>query len=219
MKNHGFTLSEVLITLVIIGIIAAVTVPTLMANYKKQETSSRLKKFYSNLSQAVRLAEIENPGFMKSTYSARINDTANWWNDTIGKYMPVTKQENTSYVIKSTSDGDYTPDYIYTFNDGSFIAAFSTYKCVSGISFYYDINGQKSPNTSSKDVFYFHIGQYDESSQKIHLTKVCSGEGCTTRWNRNNTLKSCQNHIDYTSACTTLLQLDGWEVKDDYPWL
>ena len=41
--NEGFTLSEVLITLVIIGIIAAVTVPVIMANYKKAETAAKLK--------------------------------------------------------------------------------------------------------------------------------------------------------------------------------
>ena len=51
----GFTLAEVLITLVIIGVIAALTVPTLIQNTQKQEYVSALKKAYSTLSQAAQM--------------------------------------------------------------------------------------------------------------------------------------------------------------------
>ena len=51
-KLKAFTLAEVLITLVIIGVIAAMTIPTLMNNTNNQELVSRLKKTYSELSQA-----------------------------------------------------------------------------------------------------------------------------------------------------------------------
>ena len=47
--KYGFTLAEVLITLVIIGVIAAATIPTLINNTKKQEYVSSLKKTYSTL--------------------------------------------------------------------------------------------------------------------------------------------------------------------------
>ena len=50
--NFGFTLAEVLITLVIIGVIAAITVPTLINKTNNQEYVSKLKKAYSTLSQA-----------------------------------------------------------------------------------------------------------------------------------------------------------------------
>jgi len=53
MKKSGFTLAEVLITLVIIGVIAAMTVPTLMNNTNSQEFRSALKKAISALNQAV----------------------------------------------------------------------------------------------------------------------------------------------------------------------
>ena len=59
MKS-GFTLAEVLITLVVIGIIAAITVPVVMANHKRTETASKLKKFYATMSEAIKLSEIEN---------------------------------------------------------------------------------------------------------------------------------------------------------------
>ncbi len=43
-KKQTFTLSEVLILLVIIGFIAAITVPVMYNTYLKQETISKLKK-------------------------------------------------------------------------------------------------------------------------------------------------------------------------------
>ena len=55
MKKLGFTLAEVLITLVIIGVIAAMTVPTLMNNTNAQEFRSALKKAISGTNQALTL--------------------------------------------------------------------------------------------------------------------------------------------------------------------
>ena len=48
----GFTLAEVLITLGIIGVVVALTLPALIANHREKETVVRLKKAYSTLSNA-----------------------------------------------------------------------------------------------------------------------------------------------------------------------
>ena len=53
ISKAAFTLAEVLITLGIIGIVAALTMPALIANYQKQVTLNGLKKAYSQLAQAV----------------------------------------------------------------------------------------------------------------------------------------------------------------------
>ena len=58
--KFGFTLAEVLITLGIIGIVAAMTMPTLIQKYKKQEAETRLKRAYSILTQAFTLAVAKN---------------------------------------------------------------------------------------------------------------------------------------------------------------
>ena len=60
MKKLGFTLAEVLITLGIIGVVAAMTIPTLIANYQEKQTISRLTKAYATISNAYQMAKIEN---------------------------------------------------------------------------------------------------------------------------------------------------------------
>lgn len=58
--KKAFTLAEVLITLGIIGVVAAMTMPSLIQSYKERETVSRVKKFYSMINQALLLAINEN---------------------------------------------------------------------------------------------------------------------------------------------------------------
>ena len=48
-KKNGFTLAEVLITLGIIGVVAAITLPTFMNDGKLQQLGTKLSKFRSNL--------------------------------------------------------------------------------------------------------------------------------------------------------------------------
>ncbi|MDR1327121.1 MAG: type II secretion system GspH family protein, partial [Heliobacteriaceae bacterium] len=59
-KRTGFTLAEVLITLGIVGVVAALVMPGLINEYEKHVTTTRVKSFYSTISNAVLLAENEN---------------------------------------------------------------------------------------------------------------------------------------------------------------
>lgn len=59
-KHNAFTLAEVLITLGIIGVVAAMTLPTVINNYKKQVAVNKLKKFYSVMTQAIQTEEARN---------------------------------------------------------------------------------------------------------------------------------------------------------------
>ena len=52
VKTKGFTLAEVLVTLGIIGVVSAMTVPTLMQNYQKKSYVTQLHKVYNEFSQA-----------------------------------------------------------------------------------------------------------------------------------------------------------------------
>ena len=51
-KEPAFTLAEVLITLGIIGVVAALTIPTLITNYKARKLHTQFLKSYSTIQQA-----------------------------------------------------------------------------------------------------------------------------------------------------------------------
>ncbi len=59
-QNKAFTLAEVLITLGIIGVVAAMTLPTLMNNTQNNELQTQFKKTYSELNQVARLFYNDN---------------------------------------------------------------------------------------------------------------------------------------------------------------
>ena len=48
-KKAAFTLAEVLITLGIIGIVAAMTIPTLVSNYQKKVLKTQFTKKYAEI--------------------------------------------------------------------------------------------------------------------------------------------------------------------------
>ena len=53
MKKFGFTLAEVLITLAVVGVVAAMTIPTLVVSYQKQQYVAGLKKAYTQAYQSI----------------------------------------------------------------------------------------------------------------------------------------------------------------------
>lgn len=62
MSKKGFTLAEVLITLGIIGIVAAMTLPTLIGKYQEKVTMTKVKKAYSIINQAYQKASYDKSG-------------------------------------------------------------------------------------------------------------------------------------------------------------
>ena len=73
-RRAAFTLAEVLITLAIIGVVAAMTIPTLISDYQEKVTVTKVKKFYSTFSNAYQLAiaehgEISTWGLQKIYYT------------------------------------------------------------------------------------------------------------------------------------------------------
>ena len=58
-KHFAFTLAEVLITMTIIGVVAALTVPTMIQNYQEKATVAKLRTVYSTLNQAFYMAKTD----------------------------------------------------------------------------------------------------------------------------------------------------------------
>ncbi len=60
LKRAAFTLAEVLITLGIIGVVAALTIPSIVSHFRKKEVETKVAHFYSVMNQAIAQSEVEN---------------------------------------------------------------------------------------------------------------------------------------------------------------
>lgn len=67
-KKVAFTLAEVLITLGIIGIVVAMTIPTLMTNIKARKLRTQFLKSYSIIQQTIKLMENDEVSLDPTTY-------------------------------------------------------------------------------------------------------------------------------------------------------
>lgn len=88
--KKAFTLAEVLITLGIIGIVAAMTIPTLISSYQERATVSKVIKAYSMINQAFQLAKLE------------YGDIRGWFSDDAGAYI----DENGESQYKDSTYGN-----------------------------------------------------------------------------------------------------------------
>lgn len=168
---QGFTLAEVLITLVIIGVIAALTVPSLIHNSNKQETLTGIKKAYSVLQQSLFKIN-ENNGYSAGDYTYLADDTSTFIDEFTKVVSTAKKGDNFDNYECLNSDGDYKYSgngykYIIT-ADGIKYAAMKRHNMtIYGLSeedqanalvvIIADINGEKKPNKYGDDTFFFYL--------------------------------------------------------------
>ena len=126
MKNlrikSAFTLAEVLITLGIIGIVAALTIPSLMANYQKTQYVVELKKAYSEITQAMKLMANDagcpdNLSCVDAFNIASGVGNANGVGNTFKKYFKLAKDCGSMYV-ETDENTKCLPDSYGRFYDG-----------------------------------------------------------------------------------------------------
>lgn len=92
-RKPAFTLAEVLITLGIIGVVAAITIPTLISKYQKQEYVTKLKKTYTQTNEVLKLmsAEMNCANDLKCTGLFDTTTTSQTLGTAIVKYFKVVK--------------------------------------------------------------------------------------------------------------------------------
>lgn len=200
VRISAFTLAEVLITLGIIGVVAALTIPTLVSKTKKNQETVALKKFYSAMSQAIKLSEADNGDINEWYYDNTQEGAAKTFYDTyLDKYIQSVKKEYNAGWYK-----------IY-FNDGS-TAIFAPGTC---LDIRYDVNGPKNPNNNARDIFRFLVCTKDNQLGKQGVFfDTYYIPGYTTR---DSLVEGCKTSVEGV-LCAKLLQWDNWEFKDDYPW-
>lgn len=227
----GFTLAEVLITLAIVGVVAALTIPSLIENYQKQEVASKLKKAYSALSNALEIANSEQPinswNFCAANV-AQTDDCAVVANivpnlNTVKKFRcfssPYTganasecmRNEYPNYIY-SYDYLHYTPgSYVVLLQDGTIIQFSGVSDPFWKMSIGIDINGVKGPNKMGLDIFKVQL-MLDTVTQKYNL-KAYYTANCSKPATLNDLWRSRAS-----TSCFNKIMIDGWEIKSDYPW-
>lgn len=180
-KTKGFTLAEVLITLGIIGVVAALTIPSLIQRQQEKATVTALKKAYTNFSQAYTLAVQDNgtPDTWGLVGVASPQGAENILN-IMTPYLKTIKIcgrnpgcfPDSTLFLKGTgfNMNTDTAEAKAQLSDGSVIYTWSGGTCgVAGTSLALqnacgdlgvDINGYKGPNQLGKDTFTFFITKY-----------------------------------------------------------
>ena len=160
MKRFGFTLAEVLITLVIIGVIAAMTIPTLMNNTNQQEFRVGLKKAISALNQAMSL----NYALEGTTVGdTGLTDATNIRDNLFKKRMSIVSTATTGAAIANADSSAPDVNGIMYTADGmrfalSGVSASGTDSAADGEKYYgyiiIDVNGEKGPNVATTSSAY-----------------------------------------------------------------
>ncbi len=225
MYNYfSFTLSEVLITLVIVGVVAAITVPLIVADVQKQQTISKLKKVYSTLSQVILRSQNDN-GPVDEWYSKEDNNyAADYYSNYYKPYLngPVKclgyrecgyDKINPFYYVNGFNYGLHMGTGQTRFNfymaDGVFVIVFTGNYRDSEVAPFetpwiiIDLNGGKKPNRFGRDVFFFDIDK---------------NKGAVPKCNKQTKKQVKEECSDKGFCCFKQIINDNWEIKSDYPW-
>ncbi len=241
--KKGFTLTEVLITLGIIGVVAAMTIPSLINTYKTHVLKTQFKHSVSNLAQAIQFAKINSQIDNFGKYCISFNESNGGYYNT---------NECINALVNSYSKKDLKTDKIYrndikTYNnkatvyyidsmslpvlyqarmsDGTYLG-WHIYNGMYMLSV--DTNGSKGPNRLGHDIFTFQINPENDvlASYRIPLTQEMTEEQSKTYCDKEsgsyNTYE-CEYALNNSCSLTSTAVGNGFDcsyyaLKDICPY-
>ena len=229
LKTPAFTLAEVLITLGIIGIVAAMTLPTLIINHRKQVTVNKVKKFYTVMSQATNSA-IAEYGSMEDwqgfTTTRNGEEMQNWFDTYLKPYLKVIDE-----FVKTDEETGYSTLFV-VLSDGSVL---------SMVNWAWSAKSDDDANhVQDNHNGLIHVGYLTD---KKLIDDVDSRIGCVNtfsflfysplkdqyffqpytyqantpeKYNREFFIEQLKG--GNTQYCAAVMMFDGWQIKSDYPF-
>lgn len=221
-RTKAFSLAETLITLGIIGVVAAITIPNLITNYKAKQLRSQFLRAYSTIQQVFKLMEADDVSLDPTTFAGGAMHTM------FLKYL-----QNTVDCGKgnNNSSKDFSPCYDYKdstkyytalngearlasalFDDGQIVlpdGSLLLFENPNTSGEYYawvfvDLNGfNNKPNILGIDLFVFQFldGELgtmgDIKTQYKDLDKYCNFEKSTNGYNGMGCAKLAKENPDY----------------------
>lgn len=223
-REFAFTLAEVLVTLGIIGVVSAMTIPSLTQSWQKQAYVTQLKKVYSQLSQAASYT-IQKEQVMSLDESKYSYNDANAPSNFLKDNFKIVQDCGHSYTpcfaaryrnINGDTMGLYRPEVAVTTADGYALAILENRYGHPGFSstgggdwhgemiFEIDINGAKGPNVSGRDLFHLELYS-DGTATEIYDIKNAHKEDLADP-------SYCKEDTQYGLGCLTSIINNGWTM-------
>jgi prepilin-type N-terminal cleavage/methylation domain-containing protein len=228
-KKAAFTLAEVLIVIAVVGVVSALTIPTLIKNYQQKQTIIRLKKVYSVLNQAVRESQQDNGDSDDWDFSLSDEEVMNKY---FAPYIKISKVKGTSYSYTDLAGGEHTSimgvyrftNVLYALPDGAYVARIWAWAFGERNHLLVDINGGAGPNHMGRDVFAFTLWNNQlmpySSAPSANMQAFCRYN--STIYNGGTTgqcNKSAQGGIfGAGSNCSSIIICNNWQFPPNYPW-
>lgn len=234
----AFTLAEVLITLGIIGIVAEMTIPSLISDYKKTVYVTQLKKAYTTFNQAM-YQMLANSGCIDQLSCLGLTTNQNF-GDEIVKYFKVLKNcgstkgegcmaskinynyDGTSALTQDLDNYSFLNFYSFVALDGTSYAIESWNNCASGFSgktyiskvcswVYIDVNGPSNgPNYYGRDLYAYFITNGKGPILYPYGGMEWQGLRGYIYWRTDG---YCQTGNTDGTACAGRIMEDGWSMK------
>ena len=208
--SKSFTLSEVLITLGVIGIMAALTLPTVISKYKRKSVETKLAKFYSVMNEAVKMSIAEHGEIEFDTaHRESINNAEyieQWYKENLTKYIKTLKWEgadkSNQYFRAVFADGTSFSSYLSGGQD-FVISALWIFYCTG------DYKNCKKDGFDGESQFLF---RYEPNKRMI----VPEYEDRPL----DVIISSCkQPNKGSRHGCSAWIEQNGWKIPEDYPWI
>lgn len=206
-RKQAFTFAEIIVTILIIGVISAVTIPGLRQNVLQNTYAENLKKIYSELNAASTryLADQSVNNFCRT--DAMNNSQEDFEKNFIMPYFNVLTTCTAGDTSKCFGKSEILLDSqkSYLLNNGiavAFDTADSKFKCSNNAVTIYisvDVNGPKSPNKGGVDQYMFTFTEKATEEP---------ADGATL--NECNKYRKANNEISAAMVCSTAIQKNGW---------
>ena len=188
IRRVAFTLAEVLITLGIIGVVAALTMPSLINKYQMKSYEVAFKKQYSVFSNALNWQFMENSLSNcyyyyepDGRYYVNIADCGQLFNNIVS-YMQLTEIDDSVKSLYATSadvttSGGKLLNTTFAYNNP--VDGAKAYFSKDGAIYMFtqefpvviiDVNGEKGPNKWGYDAFYLILSSHNEKLDRPLLT-------------------------------------------------
>ena len=227
--KHAFTLAEVLVTLGIIGVVSAMTVPTLMQNYQKKSYVTQLHKVYNELLQAsMNLQADKNAVNLREAGLGSVAGSINFIKNYFKVVQDCGKDPSPCFAAgdyKKMDGTKYTNYDTASENRNCFVLASGAAISITPhtdssdniiIDIAVDINGKQGPNIVGRDFFGMYLynnGVIDDYSVDVDAGREYIDPPLSEEVREKNFQSACNSsRPTWGHGCFGKILNDNWEM-------